>query len=373
MPVAKVQPSLKTTRRGIAPEPSTPNIREVARLAGVSLGTVSHVLNRPEIVRPALRERVRQVIQACGYRPNAVAKSLRQRRTMTIGLVLSDITTPFASKVARVVEDLAMDAEMSVVFADTDERIDREERAIRTFFDKGVDGVIVAPAPGNHGFLSGYLARGWPVVVINRQIDTVVVPAVLPDNVGGAAAATRHMIDHGHRRIGIVVPSARPSSVQERIEGHEQALRTSGIQRDKRLLVADDASVQVGMMAARRLLELGRPPTAILSFSSVMTLGVIATLRESGAKVPDDVALIGFDEASWSVAVAPSLTSVDLCAEAVGQTAAGLLFDWIASRQLPPRLEHRIPTRLLARQSCGCTNPPSKEIHESLVAISVSD
>ncbi len=292
---------------------------------------------------------------------------------MTIGLVLSDITTPFAGRVARAVEDLAMDAGMSVVFADTDERIDREERAIRTFFDKGVDGVIVAPAPGDHGFLSSYLARGWPVVAINRQIDKEVVPAVLPDNVGGAAAATQHMIDHGHRRIGIVAPRARPSSVQERIEGHEQALRRSGIQRDGRLLVADDASVQGGMMAARRLLKLGRRPTAMLSFSSVMTLGVIVALRESGVKVPDDVALIGFDEANWSVAVAPPLTSVDLCAEAIGQTAARLLFDWIATKQPPRRLEHRIPTLFLARRSCGCASPPSKEVHESPAAITFAD
>jgi LacI family transcriptional regulator len=344
-------------------EASQPNAREVARRAGVSLGTVSHVLNRPQIVRPALRERVQKIIEECGYRPNAIARSLRQKRTKTIGLVLSDITTPFAARVARAVEDLAADGGMSVVFADTDERVEREQQAFHAFFDKGVDGVIVAPAPGDHRFLGSYLSRGWPVVAINRRVDGMAIPAVLPDNAGGSMLATRHLLGHEHRRIGLVAPRTSPSSVLERIEGHAHCLRAAGVRQDTLLLAAEDGSVQGGIAAVRRLLGLDVPPTALLSLSSVMTLGVLVALRESGVSVPGDVALIGFDEAAWSVAVSPPLTAVDLRADIVGRNATRLLLDWIEEKKPPRLLEYRVPTVLIERRSCGCTRFASDETH----------
>jgi LacI family transcriptional regulator len=345
----------RTTRKSPARRPSATrlSIREVAKRAGVSVGTVSHVLNRPQIVRAPLRERVLKVIKQSGFQPNAVAQSLRQRTTKTVGLVLSDITTPFAARVARVVEDLAAAAGMSVVFADTDEDIGREERAIRTFFHKGVDGIIVAPAQGSHGFLDDYLGRGWPVVAINRRIDDAAVPAVLPDHAGGAVAATVHALGHGHRRIAAVAPRERRSSVQERIDGYARCLRRAGI-RGGRLVVTEDASVEGGIRAANRVLDLADPPTALLSFSSTMTLGVIVGLRERGARVPDDVALVGFDEAAWAIATSPPLTTVNLDPEAVGAHAGRLLFEWIVSKNSPGAGEHRIPTTLITRQSCGC-------------------
>jgi DNA-binding LacI/PurR family transcriptional regulator len=314
---------------------------------------VSHVLNRPEIVRPALRERVLAVIQQLGFEPNAVARSLRQRTTKTVGLVLSDITTPFAASVARVVEDLAAAAGMSVVFADTDEDIEREKRAVRTFFHKGVDGIIVAPAEGSHEFLATYLARGWPVVAINRRIDDAAVPAVLPDHAAGAFAATTHALDHGHRRIAAIAPRGRRSSVQERIDGYARCLRSAGI-RGARRVITEDASVDGGIRAAHRLLDLPDGPTAVLSFSSTMTVGVIVGLRERGAQVPDDVALVGFDEAAWAMATSPPLTTVDLAPDAVGGHAGRILLDWIVSKQSPGAREHRISTTLNVRESCGC-------------------
>lgn len=365
--------STSTKRPAGRARPARLSIREVAKRAGVSIGTVSHVLNRPEIVRPALRERVLSVIRQSGFQPNAVAQSLRQKRTRTVGLVLSDITTPFAAQVARAVEDLAAASDMSVVFADTDEDIGREERAIRTFFHKGVDGIIVAPAEGSHRFLEAYLVRGWPVVAINRRIDDAPVPAVLPDHAGGAEAATAHALGHGHRRIAVVAPRERRSSVQERIDGYARCLRSARIRSVARLVVTEDASVEGGIRAANRLLDLSVPPTAVLSFSSTMTLGVISGLRERGARVPQDVALIGFDEAAWAIAISPPLTTVDLDPEAVGARAGRLLLDWIESRQSPGAQEHRIPTTLIARESCGCDRSLAATRARAPAAIAAAD
>jgi LacI family transcriptional regulator len=334
------------------------SIREVARRAGVSLGTVSHVLNRPEIVREHLRERVQSVIDEYGYRPNAVAKSLRQGKTRTIGLVLSDITTPFAGKLARAVEDVATGADMSVVFADTDERIDREERAVNIFFDKGIDGLILAPAPGPHLFLKSYEARGMPIVAVNRIAEDVNVPAVLPENFDGADAATRHLIEHGHRRIAVVSPQIAPRSSRERFEGYLHALSQAGIAYEEDLLAQGDWSERGGTEAIGRLLRCKDRPTAVLSFSSLMTLGVIVGLREEGVRLPHDMALIGFDEAAWSEAMSPSLTSVNLKADLVGRTATRLLLDWIAQgRWTSDQKLFRVPTELLKRESCGCVHP----------------
>jgi DNA-binding LacI/PurR family transcriptional regulator len=218
-----------------------------------------------------------------------------------------------------------------------------------------VDGVIVAPAPGDHRFLGSYLSRRWPVVAINRRVDGMAIPAVLPDNAGGSMLATRHLLGHGHRRIGLVAPRTSPSSVRERIEGHAHCLRAAGVRHDTRLLAAEDGSVQGGIAAVRRLLGLDVPPTALLSLSSVMSLGVLVALRESGVSVPGDVALIGFDEAAWSVAVSPPLTSVDLRADIVGRNATRLLLDWIEEKKPPRLLEYRVPSVLIERRSCGCT------------------
>jgi LacI family transcriptional regulator len=229
-------------------------IRDVAKQAGVSVGTVSHVLNRPEIVRPDLRERVLRVIEELDYRPNAVAKSLRLRRTMTIALVLSDITTPFASAVARAVQDRAATTGMSVLFADTDEDPAREALAVRTFYDKGVDGLILAPTAGGHRFLEPYMAGGWPMVAINRRPEGVRLPAVLSDNTGGAAAATRHLLDHGHRRIGVVTRRDPLSSVQDRLEGYRRALLAAGTRPDPALVVEETASLEGGASAVSSLL-----------------------------------------------------------------------------------------------------------------------
>ncbi len=329
-------------------------IRDVAKQAGVSVGTVSHVLNRPEIVRPDLRERVLRVIEELDYRPNAVAKSLRLRRTMTIALVLSDITTPFASAVARAVQDRAATTGMSVLFADTDEDPAREALAVRTFYDKGVDGLILAPTAGGHRFLEPYMAGGWPMVAINRRPEGVRLPAVLSDNTGGAAAATRHLLDHGHRRIGVVTRRDPLSSVQDRLEGYRRALLAAGTRPDPALVVEETASLEGGASAVSRLLAARPRPTAVVSLSSAMTLGTIVGLREHGVRVPEGMALVGFDDAIWSAAVSPPLTSVALAADTVGREAARLLLDWIGDETPPERIDHQVATSLVLRESCGC-------------------
>ncbi len=330
------------------------SIRDVARRAGVSVGTVSHVLNHPEVVRPNVRERVRRVIEELEYRPNAVARSLRERRTRTIGIVLSDITTPFAATVVRTVERCAAAADLFVVLADTEEDLTREEQTVKALYDKGIDGLILAPTAGDHGFLRRSVERGWPIIVINRAAEGVRLPTVHSDNHGGAAAATQHLLEHGHQRIGVVTRRTTYLSVRARLDGYTSALAAAGVPADPALVAGEDATIEGGITAVRLLLACTPAPTALISLSSVMSLGTVVGLREHGVRIGQDLGLIGFDDADWSAAVGPPMTSVSLRADRVGARATELLLGWITEQVPPAELDHTVETSLVLRQSCGC-------------------
>lgn len=337
----------RTAPRGVG-------IVDVAKYAGVSVGTVSNVLNRPQRVNEKMRTQVLEAIEELGFQPNIIAKSLRERRTMTLGLVLSDITTPFASVMARTVQALASRAGYSVVFVDNDEEVSREEAAVMSLQRTGVDGVILAPSAGDQGYLEEMLANGVPIIAVNRRVQGADVPAVLTDHFGGAVAATEHLLAHGFKRIGVVSRSADISSISDRHAGYEKALVDAGIAFDPELVTEDEPTVEGGRRAAHRLLRTGVRPRALMSFSTAMTLGCVIAFRELGLTVPEDVAFLGFDDATWSVAIQPPVTSVALRAERVGEEATRRLIDWIATGEPPQEREHVIATHLIIRESCGC-------------------
>lgn len=328
------------------------SITDVAKRAGVSVGTVSNVINRPQRVNAVMRKRVLDAIEELDFSPNAVAKSLRERRTMTLGLVLSDITTPFASLLARTVQAHAAAAGYSVVFADNDEDAEREQRAVLDLYRNGVDGIILAPSPGDHSYLAGLLDKEWPIIAVNRRAKGIDVPSVLTDHLGGAMAATNHLIDHGYDRLGIVTRSPNISSILDRHRGFERALREAGRDLEPGMVIEEEPTVEGGRRAAQRLLT--KRPSAILSFSTAMTLGCLIAFREAGIGVPQDVAFLGFDDARWSVAMQPPITSVALRAERVGVEATERLLGWLASGLPPKEHEHVIDTHLIVRESCGC-------------------
>lgn len=336
------------------PAARTVSIVDVARHAGVSVGTVSNVLNRPHRVNEKMRAQVLDAIKELDFQPNIIAKNLRERRTMTLGLVLSDITTPFASVMARTVQVYASKAGYSVVFADNEEDVNREKAAVINLQRNGVDGIILAPSPGDQSYLNEVLATDLPIVAVNRRVQGADMPAVLTDHFGGAVAATEHLLWHGYERIGVVSRSADISSIRDRHAGFESALAAAGKHPESALVAEDEPSVEGGRRAAHRLLTTGKRPDALMSFSTAMTLGCIIAFRELGLTVPDDLAFLGFDDATWSVAIQPAVTSVALRAEHVGQEATKRLIDWITSGEAPKQREYVVATHLIVRESCGC-------------------
>lgn len=334
-----------------------PSISDVARAAGVSVGTVSNVLNRPERVNEAMRTRVLTAIDELGFQRNEVARNLRERRTRTLGLVLSDITTPFASALARTVQGAALEAGYSVVFADNAEDVEREQDAVLDLYRNGVDGILLAPSPGSQAYLVDLLDKGWPIIAVNRRTQDAPVPAVITDHRGGAIEATDHLIKHGARRIGVVTRSPDISSISDRHAGYEEALAAAGVAHDHRLVLEAEPTVDGGREAVHRLLELPAEvrPQAIMSFSTAMTLGCMIAFRELGVKAPDEVRFLAFDDAPWSVAMEPPLTSVALRSEHVGIEATARLIEWVGSGTRSLADDLVIPTHLIVRASCGCS------------------
>lgn len=339
-----------------------PSISDVAKAAGVSVGTVSNVLNRPERVNEAMRTRVLNAIGELGFQRNEVARNLRERRTRTLGLVLSDITTPFASALARTVQGAALEAGYSVVFADNAEDVEREQDAVLDLYRNGVDGILLAPSPGSQAYLVELLDKGWPIIAVNRRAQDAPVPAVITDHRGGAIEATNHLIEHGVRRIGAVTRSPDISSISDRHAGYEEALAVAGVPHDYRLVFEAEPTLEGGRLAVHRLLELPADvrPQAIMSFSTAMTLGCVIAFRELRVKIPGEIRFLAFDDAPWSVAIEPPLTSVALRSERVGIEATSRLIEWVGSGTRSLQDDLVIPTHLIVRGSCGCV--PDKSL-----------
>jgi LacI family transcriptional regulator, galactose operon repressor len=327
--------------------------RDVARLAGVSSSTVSHVLNGTRFVSDDVRRRVLGAVQNLGYEPNGVARSLKVNRSMTIGLIISDISNPFFTAVVRGVEDVTQANGYVLVLCNSDEDTAKEAMYLRALRAKRLDGLILAPAGEAHDYLRDTVRAQFPLVFLNRDVASIDAPAVLLDNEGAAFEATNHLIDLGHRRIGMIGGRPLASTSIERKSGFARALRAAGLPADERLVVSGGSEAEGGHAAALALLSLEPRPTAIFSGNNLMTIGALAAIQERGLSVPQDVALLGFDDFSWAGVFRPRLSTVAQPTYELGCTAANVLLKVMAhgSSQVPRRT--LLPGRLVIRESCG--------------------
>lgn len=328
-------------------------LRDVARKAGVSTCTVSHALNKTRPVRPETRKRIEAAVRELRYQPNLLARSLRRNQTKTIGLVLSDIDNPFFTKIARAVQDACLPASYQVIVCNTDEDIEKERAALRTLFGSRVDGIILAPAAGDHKYLKEYSRLRFPLVTINRRIEIPKVPGIIADNEEGARIGTEHFISLDHRRIGVVIGLEGTSTTKDRMRGYRRALSTHGLPFDPGLVRSGWLTLKGGYEATRELMSLPDPPTAIFAFNNFMAEGALLALRDLKVRCPDKVALIGYDDFRSAAALEPSLTVVAQPTKDVGEKAVDLLLRLIASRG-PVETLDLLPTSFIHRASCGC-------------------
>jgi len=332
-----------------------PTISDVAERAGVSPATVSRVIQGAKNVRPATREKVERAIREMGYVPSAVAQSMRSKRTRSLALVLSDITNTFWTTVARGVEDVAHRHDYSVLLCNSDENLAKQLRYLDFLIGQQVDGVIIAPYDSDARHLEKLRSRHIPTVVLDRHVIGWDVDSVCGDSISGARALTQHLIGLGHKRIAIISGPASTSTAEDRITGYCAALAAAGIPVDPRLIRRGEYRSSVGRGLMAQVLDEGLAPTAVFAANNAIAIGVIEALEERGLRVPQDMALVCYDDLPTASRFFPFLTVVAQPAYDMGVNAAQLLLSRLDSEvDLQPR-HVVLPSRLIVRLSCGST------------------
>jgi LacI family transcriptional regulator/LacI family repressor for deo operon, udp, cdd, tsx, nupC, and nupG len=329
-------------------------LKDVARRAGVSVSTVSRVLTGSPLVNAETRGRVQQAIDALEYRPNRVARRLRgdTAQASLIGLVVPDIQNPFFAEVARGVEHVAQAHGYMVFVGNSDEDERAERRYLELMRAERVDGIILPPSSDNASAVAALARAGLPVVCVDRRLPGAGLDTVVADNVGGGRAATRHLLEVGHRRIGFIGGRSQLSTTKERLDGYHRALAEGGVAADAALVRAGDSRQEGGRAMARELLSLAHPPTALVVGNNLMTLGALETIHAMGRRIPDDVAVVGYDDMPWAAALNPPLTAVRQPGQELGRRAAELLLARIADPSRGTELVTLDP-ELVVRQSSG--------------------
>ncbi len=324
-------------------------MREVAALAGVSLKTVSRVINAEPSVAPELVARVNRAATALDYRPNLTARSLRSSdgRTLTIGVVLEDIANPFSSALHRAVEDVARARGIAVFAGSVDEDPDRERALTSALISRRVDGLIVMPTGDDQSYLAGEQRAGLNLVFVDRPPRLLRADTVLSDNVKGAYDGVAHLLAHGHTRIAFLGDLEEIPTATERFAGYRQALTEAGIALERELVVfgihgADAAETGVGA-----LLD-GARPTALFTAQNLITIGAVRGLRNLGLR--HQIAVVGFDDFALLDLLEPPVTIVAQDPWAIGAAACQRLFERMDGDGGPPQ-SMVIPTQLVARGS----------------------
>ncbi|MER7016154.1 LacI family DNA-binding transcriptional regulator [Saccharopolyspora sp. NPDC000359] len=327
-------------------------IADVARVAGVSTATVSHVLNGTRTVREQTRKAVEAAIESTQYSPNTLARSLATASTRSIAVVMSAISNPYFAQVLQGIESEVVRHGYTLLLADSRDDVDHELTVVRNMHQRRVDGLILAPSSASGAALEYLRAHSVPVALADRLVDDR-YDQVGPENVEPTARLVDHLAELGHTRIAMVAGRSGLSTTDERVRGYRTALRRNGLDPDPDLLVEGHSETGRAARAAASLLEHPRHPTAIIAANNSMTIGVMQALHEAGLRVPDDIALVGFDDFPWAEWFSPRLTVIAQPCEQIGATAARLLLRRLADRHAEPET-HRLPSVLVHRASCGC-------------------
>lgn len=323
-------------------------ISEVAERAGVSPTTVSHVLSGNRPVARATQVKVKEAIEELGYRPSGLARSLRLQRSDTVGLIVPDIANPFYPMLARGVDD-ALDGDYLTFVCNTDASRDRELRFAADLKDRHVDGMIIAPFGLLASDLDDLLDSGMPVVALGDRLHHPRLDTVLTDDEQGGLEATRHLLERGHRRIGLIVGSEGAGDL--RAAGYRRALTEAGLPFDPELVADGGWHRNGGADAMRTLLALAPRPDAVFAANDLMAIGAVDAIATAGLAVPDDVALVGYDDIEAASLARPPLTTVLNSAYDMGVQAGRMLLDRMTGAYDGSPRVVTLHSRLVIRQS----------------------
>ncbi len=328
-------------------------IVDVARRAGVSVSTVSHVVNGTRRVNPETSKLVEAAIAEAGYRPNSLARSLKRASTDSVGIAISAMTNPYFSDIICAIETECARLGLMVFLSDTQDDPAQELKVVQALHQRRVDGIILATAGDPNSPALSYLREhSIPYVLVDRLVPAA-CDQVGVQNKSAMRGLVSHLISHGHKRIGYITGQPGFSTARERLSGYRAALKSAGLGFDAALVTPPSARTEAAALATLALLDLPQPPTAIAAGNNMTVIGAMHALRERGLRVPQDIALAGFDDFEWADYFEPRLTVVAQPCEAIGREAASLLVERIGDFK-GKRRTIRLKTRLIVRSSCGC-------------------
>jgi LacI family transcriptional regulator len=329
--------------------PLAVTMRDVAEEAGVSIKTVSRVVNNQGEITDETRQRVLEAIERLGYRPSKVARALVTQRTDTIGLLVGDIANPYFSEVARGVMDAVQAQEFDVFIYNTDDVL--EKRALYSLVDHNVDGAIVYPTYENLAWLSDFSNPDMPMVLVNVSLEPHPGLGIVCSRIeDGAILATSYLIEQGHQTIGMIAGEVAPFDSIKRVMGYRKALEEHGYAFREDMVILGEPQIQHGFDATKILLERFPQITAIVCYNDLLAMGALQRCKELGVRVPEECAIIGYDNISFAALVEPSLTTIHVDKYKIGEQAAKLLLDMLKEPQrvFPPIF---VDTELIVRES----------------------
>ncbi len=335
-------------------------IEEVAKLAGVSVATVSRVLNNSETVRPATAEKVSAAIKALDYTPNQSARNLRRSESRVILTLAPNFSNPYYSRILTGIGDLAHDCEYSVLICNTAGEAENEKRFLKMLEQHRADGAIFLGCHGNHGWLRNYAAE-YPLVQCCEYVPALDSPSVSIDNYSAALETVNYLISLGHERIAMMSAANDFISTRQRVQGYRDALAGAGLKAGEKMLVmaSADYSYASGLAAAEKLLALPERPSAVFCVSDILALSVISRAHDMGLSVPGDLAVTGFDDVDYTTMFHPYLTTVAQPCYEMGQQSLRILLGMLGGGQDVKKrtyLPHRLVVRESACPSGGCGN-----------------
>ncbi len=325
-------------------------IYDIAEKAGVSIATVSRVINNSPGVKEETRERVMAVIKQANYSPNAMAAALTSKKTYTVGLLIPDIANPFFAELARGIEDRANFYGYNVIICNTDNKPHKEKAYLRLLMQKRTDGIVFAAAEAGSAAITQLTRRGFPVVLLARELEGADLETVLVDNVEGGYLATKHLLELGHRQIAIVTETTTIKASQDRYYGYLKALEEEGIHPLEEYRIFNVGGIEAAQEASRKLLELPNPPTAVVAFNDLVAIGLMEGAKKAGLKIPRDLSVVGFDDTIIATITDPPLTTMAQPIYQMGSCAIDRLVGLIKGESRGSK-RMVLETRLVVRRS----------------------
>lgn len=330
---------------------------DIAKETGFSIKTVSRVVNQQGDVHPNTREAIMKVVDKYNYSPNPMAATLRTRKTKTIGLVVPDFTNQFFGEVGLAIETYCKSHGYSLIVSFSGNTKEGEEEALRLLVSKYVDGILLASVGTTEPVVNEILRdHKIPLVVFDNEIKGIETNVVIHDNIQGAYILTQHLIDHRYKNIACIAGLQEQTSGSERLEGFMKAMEKNHLEIPPTHIIIEDWTSEGGFRAMKQLLRLEEDlkPRAIFVANSVMALGCYKALIQASVKVPDEIALVSFDNLSYMESLEPPITTLSSTGESVGEEAAKLLFDSMKNNDVFSVKRITIQGTIVKRRSCGC-------------------